>query len=430
MLFYLLLILTIHLARGLECDRLSNGCYLKKFTHDKQQEDQSYRFICKRLDQSFSLNEEISACVNGSFDVYFRLSGRKTTIFDEKFNLNTLVEIQNLRIIQFRFLKGFSINLKEMDKTRSDLSQIFIEIYYSDFFFFNSKNSPVRSCLDLGNQSVQTIFQIVHAESVRYFFLRSRFGSKEQCPLLFANSTVTKLYIFDSFVNSFLKSNILRFSTSINTSSINSNIRHLLVLKFDKIDIDERFLEKRVFEKLTICVLIGEISSIQQGLFKSFSYLRKVTLHALFYPKLVRRKGARWLNDLNSNVRVNFSDRIELETTNILERKFFIFELSTISPWRGIFYSFDSVRMPALFPDEDFCLYVDYPFEQAVFFFYDRAPTTPLRPCTYVWLIQYAQIYNEYLNYYYYFDVNLAIHLKYIVFNLSEQIQACNFEKR
>lgn len=412
------------------CSRLSNGCRFKFYTNNYEQDTardkvKDHILICKSLEQSSSVNESIRKCPGPYLWLYFRLSGR--AILDKSFDAIRVFSIPNLQNVQFRFLKGFDVDSYPQNHIYP--SRFVIQVFFSQFSFYLNK-SLVKSCDQL-NGHTRSILRVSNTLYVPYVFANTKFGPHPTCPLLFTDSKISKLAIFNSLVNSFHKKNILRFSTDqTQPNSINSHVQNLVLVKFDKIDLDETLLERRVFENVMTIVLIGEIASIQLGLFKSFRDLRTLTLHGLFYPKLARQRGLAWMRDLNSHVRVNFSDRFQL-STGILVEQVFIFDLTTATAWYGMAYDPVNVRIGYMLPDEDFCLYAEFPFEQAVLFYSQRAVINAERPCTFVWLNRYAQVYFPYLSFYRLFGYNFyAYFYARILPNLNQMIKDCNFEKK
>lgn len=431
-LIFLILIPNIGISTGkaTKCN-LPSQCHLKRYMHTKYF-GKSIKFICSDFKTSSMLKKDIGKCLNGSnFNLYFRLFGQKK-ILDKSFDLRNVFELNGLYDVEFRNIKGFQLDA--YDKYYEFHSENINEVTfsYSDFVFFSQNNLQITKCSDLKSKSViRTIFQFLK-RPINYTFYWTSFGRQEICPLVFSNTTIGELHFSDSLVNTFYKKNILRFekiNEKRNNDEINSNIETLRLVKFDKIDIDESLLNKNVFKQLRHIVLIGEINSIQIGVFKPFKKMRKLLIHGLFYPKLVRRHGIEWMREFNMDVRINLANRPLLDV-DVLREKFVLIDLATIIPWNGAWFSYESVEVKSIFPDEDFCLYANFPFEQAVILNYDRIFKMSARPCTLVWLIKYDDIYFKYLS-----DIDLfEIKLYYYFFlyrkNLTYHIKKCNFEKR
>ena len=98
--------------------------------------------------------------------------------------------------------------------------------------------------------------------------------------------------------------------------------------------------------------------------------------------------------------------------------------------------NYNEIDMPNIFPDEDFCIYVNFPFNQLVIIYeYDfemfKINYLNLKPidkeysCTILWLIQYYEIYIEFLE-----DIK-GLNLEYFINATSfKSISKCNFEER
>jgi len=217
-------------------------------------------------------------------------------------------------------------------------------------------------------------------------------------------------------INTFYKKNILRFTNESKTQEFNSKIAIIEFDKVEKIDIDSSILNELIFENINCLFISGEVLSIQKGLLRSFKKLNQLSLGPYYARKLFQR-GISWIHDLNSDIKIDIKNISEVSAARI-----FYFEILTSFAETLGHYSDKSMQSTLyVFPDEDFCIYKDFPFDQLVilqFYHSDEHET-----CTFMWLIQY---------YKYYKDANFSIFtVEYMLErNFSQKVNNCDFEKR
>ena len=399
-----------------QCRQLPNGCRLEPLFIKTLDKD-NFHYICKRIDQSFAFSQdqinEIVNCTAEIFEletVYFLLSSHH--ILDDSFDLVNIANFlpNNIMRVRFRFIKGFDID--RFHVKYQNLSATFtLELYFSKLEFY-SRKKLIGSCKDL-TTFPQSIFQVF---TYKIMFLKSSF-KKSICPFLFRNSSLWELS-FDGFVNSFYKRNLLNFEKIIDTNNIDigSKISHLKLCNSIKIDIDSILMDKLVFKNLRILTLFGEISSIESGLFKNFKCLNHIYLYANYFQLLSHRRGIDWMFDLNSDYSIDLLNN----TINLTElsEKSILMEL-IYNDEKG-FSTFDTFfKVDSFFPNEDFCLYKDFPFDHLIVVIPDHHEEN--YTCAYLWFIQYYPIHNTFLDEFY--------QNRTMIYNLSELIEACNFNK-
>ena len=409
--------------RDSQCRKLPNGCRLEHLFDTKLKNDQ-FLYVCKQIDQSFVFSQnqmdQIVNCSSQIFDlnlkmVYFRLPSNQ--IFDDSFDFDNIATFlpNNIYIVRFRFIKGFDIDRFQV-KSKNVSTAFTLEFFFSKFEFYSKKKS-IGSCKDL-TAFPQSIFQVYN---YKIMFLSSSF-KRSICPLLFRNCSV-KILVFDGFINSFYKRNVLNFEQMIdnNTSDIGSNIIELNLYSFIKIDIESRIIDNLVFKNLGSLTLFGEISSIESGLFKNFKKLKNLYFYANYFQLLSHRRGIDWMFDLNSDYSIDLLNST-INTTELSEKCIliefmpnFIKEFVTVES----FFNLNTSYFEEEFPNEDFCLYKDFPFDHLLVVIPDSHGVN--YNCAYLWFIQYYSIHNTFLDEFY---QNITI-----ITNLGELIEACNFNK-
>ena len=158
---------------GKLCERLPNGCKLKRFQMQRDISMKKYLLVCPRLDQDFKFDFDrfISKKDCNGFNytdkiytIYFRLTSFSSTILDESFDyLNVIKFLKHLNrtpvfIFRFRNIKGFDIEAFEQ---RVDQSiRLRLDFYSSRLNFYQNKRL-IKSCENLKDVKM-SIFMWFH----------------------------------------------------------------------------------------------------------------------------------------------------------------------------------------------------------------------------------------------------------------------------
>ena len=282
-------------------------------------------------------------------------------------------------------LKGFDVNLA------LELSELAdFEFYDIDFDFYSRDNKIIRTCEEYKNSlddiwpPKKFIFNANSSSKMVYFtvkLINSQFRTPV-CPLVFENTQLYGLWI-NNLVKSYYKKNVIKF-LKVNRS-INCTIKNYQLENFYGLDISKELINEKIFEKTSKFQFDGVINSIQTDLFKSIESLKSIQFNPVHLLEIVRKQGIQWIKNINYQVRVNLSD---FESVKTCINKSVEIGLTV----RNVF-DFRHNPKAQLFYDEDFCLFVDYPFHQLVIIA-ESFEKTGLS-CTTLWLIQYYSIYYE-----------------------------------
>ena len=179
------------------------------------------------------------------------------------------------------------------------------------------------------------------------------------------------------------------------TNFLNSTILFLNIQMTNGIDVDSKFLNRYVFARLKSIDLFGHMNSIEPEVFKPLKELRYISIQYFDILFVIRRQGIDWIKNINSDVNVKLNNQTDVDLN---QDKFFSLKLySNREFWAS--------KSNHYFDEEDFCLFVDYPFHQLVFFLPHQTEdslkyrnNTPYT-CTELWLYQFYReaqyIYNE-----------------------------------
>lgn len=404
-----------------ECIRLPNGCKLKPY-FSNYGSLLFNRFVCSSLEIKFDFdNRTLNKLKNCTLDrpsVYFRLV--KSRILDASFdvtNATRFLAITNqfgFASIEFKKIIGFDLDLPETKHIQSNDGIQFV-FYYSKLEF-NSNGKQLTSC---ENHSFRSIFHLVLVNRVE--FHKSIYPRDSVCPFVFANMIVETLVLGD-LMDTFYKTNMLRFTnlSQHESDSIHTSIAYLAIQKVEKINLKADFLHPHVFRNLVYLQIFGEVTIIQTGLLKSFTQLKQIALGATCTRKLFTRGGIEWMRDLNPSVKIDTSHVIG-DPAKIASTTITIYITSVYEETFGLKSSLWDLTTRNVFPDEDFCLYARFPFEQMIvllFYHVDEYET-----CTFLWLAHIYDIYWPHLQ-------QPMVSYMLMDVNFDRKMSDCGFEKR
>ena len=319
--------------------------------------------------------------------------------FERSFNVSNLINIINSVHCNYELrmtnLKAIDANLFDIQDINNENNKI-IEISNScEIEFINTRLSfyidgkRTSSCQDFNKSNLLTprsIFQIRPDYGIdRVFFVNSDFKDV-LCPLVFKNAKIGSIFIIGMF-NLFFKKNVLSFSKSPqNSTYLNSAIYSITMFRTQQIDLDLNFLNPDVFIQLNSIYAYGQINSIDKDLFLYLRNVEYLQIEALFTRRMMHN-GVEWINKINNDIKVNLSNLNEIGS-HFDANKYVIIR----------FFRDQSVYQ--VFPDEDFCLYKDFPFDQLVMIVQYFADQQKFQfTCTFLWLIRYystfVKIYAE-----------------------------------
>ena len=325
--------------------------------------------------------------------VQFRFHGN--FILGKQFNftnmLNYMYFFKNYITVSFVSIKGFELDLGFKNGLKRNLTMNGFSCVKCDINFYSS-GRPVKTCqeiLDSNNVSIRSLFQI--QTDLRDLILIDIQLKTAICPLVFKNSDLSKLEII-GLSDTFYKRNILTFENR-SFDDLNSNIIEL-VLKTENLNIDSNLLNPWVFQKLQDISFFGSMNMINGSSLNSLFYLNTILFTKDNYRDMIHKNGIKWIRELNPRLNVNLSDVKQINSHYGNKKLIEIVDRIEIP----------ETRLSKLFPDKDFCLYKDFPFNKLVIITelildYGSKVFELLKSrqytCTYLWL---AQHFDKYLN--------------------------------
>lgn len=368
-------------------------------------------------------NFETFSQLNFNCNLTLELSGLqiiplKKLILDRSLNL-TGIQIKRIKgdlsffVIIINNLKGFDlsysfgeIKLNNFDNL-ANLDKIWWKFENINFEFYSSGSLINREiCNEKLSRKISFPYGFAIDMDNEYIIF-----STETCPFVFKNANI-EILVIGRISNTYLEKNLLGFQ-NVTAENLNSLIFQLN-LRLYHVDLNDKLLNKFVFENLRIFDLNGAVGSIQPDLFKSFENLGMFRLRSQNMRKLFARNN-KWLNSLNSKYKYHF--------ILVLYQAF-----SNIS-----FYEY---------PDKDFCNFKSFPHQKEVL---PKLEPVTLSKCTCleIFLIQnsakYSNLIEKMISYtpstyaYFEFYSDLILRSEFSICvndSFDKVIQSCNFVNR
>lgn len=371
---------------------------------DVRNEEFQFNYPMQLLNPNDSMCEIDSPYSKESIDFRFH----SNFILGQHFNFTNMLDylsfLRNDTDASFISLKGFELDFINYPPNNRQntilLEQTQTRIPYFDCvkckIEFYSNRSHLKTCQDIidsysgRNVSIRSLFQTTRGNII--VLLHSDFKTA-LCPLVFMNSNISTLLIV-GLSNTFYKRNILNIENRT-FDNLNSNIESMQIGKTENINVDSNLLNPSVFRNLMSVYFTGPINMIDGNSFKALENLKTVSFSKEHYKDIIHKNGIEWMRVFNEHLDVDLSNFTQLEE-NYYKRSHIL--ISRIS-------SGYEIRLSKILPDEDFCLYKDFPFNQLVvlmeYSFFDpmlkflNLSDYTYYSCTYLWLTQHFNSFLE-----------------------------------
>ena len=444
--FYMILFNSVFLpGHAYKCD-LPYGCRSER-VFDSTYMVNSDTIMCDVNNDAFEFkfkprtHEEIisNGFCNSPHSVIFRWTGSTgLNVLDKRFNFANAARY-------FAYFVGYMVakfwNVKAIDVDIFD-NNLFSDPYKAspfdsielansrlDFYHNKRKLNSCQDFIDLNLTQIRSIFQIQNSRIYAELSLINLKNNRPICPLVFTGSMIEYLQLID-FADTFYKTNILQFTNETFTD-LNSTINRLYMHQVRNINLDLNLLNPSVFENIKmISIVSGSLKSIDGTIFKTFKRLTTIEMEQSIFRKINHKQGIKWIKEINQDVNFDFyrgnATNIEKLIKDIV-----------------LFNNFNKpiLSISKIFPDQDFCLYIDFPFNQLVIILYnkwsytDTYTDTNKLSCTFFWLVQYYRIYNNLIVHTYFSPLTLEQEqLINLIRSSSNDFESsmwkCDFEKR
>ena len=284
-------------------------------------------------------------------------------------------DIKKRQVIVFEFFSGFQVNLFDEMKSNTKFKNMITFMFCTLDFYSGEK--LLKSCQDFqeatNSSYPRSIFQLFTHFNLRIVLE----GINKLCPLAFKEVEVSSLHIFGD--NSFNLKRLLTFSPE-RYEDMNAKIEEIQIL-INNVDLNFDLLHPSVFKSLTFIFLITKVNTIHPDLFLTFKNLSYILLKLKYTRSLMHKNGIEWIKNINKDVNCDLNNITQIsEYVNNKSLKFIHHDAE---------YSTSSSHLREVFPDEDFCLYKDFPINQLVVVYKYTAEMPRPRKyigCTYLWI--------------------------------------------
>jgi hypothetical protein len=367
---------------------LKNGAYTQNEQEKKESqcENKIDNYFFQRIDPYTNANRTLSyfhnfekfqdlqpdcnQTYNTTSVVQFR--PKKKILIDENFLSKKIFSPSNLLKLDtlvFYNIKGIDLNSMLIKKQIRTFILMFSEmnIYSNGTLLSECRSNFTRK----SQPNILSTFKEIYFRQVIF--------PTSICSLIFRDSTMINIY-FTDITNSLLVKNRLRFVDAYPSLKleIKSLKRFYLELYYESLTRDT--LNLNIFEHAKSLFLIGILTNIEMELLGNFTNLKVIVFKVNNLNEFFQQDN-KWMNCLNMKVNVNLSNSNEIKQQLKLN-KMFILSIYHTKAFQSFidFYSY---------PDEDICLFKDFPHSHLVFpLVY---PDKKLEcTCTLAWLHLYA----------------------------------------
>ena len=393
--------------------RLHISCFIK---------NEAFEFKFKEPTANITAGEKCFMETSYPNIIRFQWMSNNLTILEKQFNFSNVIRYFNNfenpdLTIQLLNLKGFDVNLTSENDSIRKIGlgfQISVENCQLDFYH---KKKKINSCPDFFDSNIteiQTIFQTHGMTSV--VLLKVEYKQKT-CPIVFNNSRMQYLDI-DGLVDTFYKKNVISFSNE-NYTKLNSMINWLRLENLVNINLDLNILHPSVFNNTEYITINGfSLNKIDGDIFVHLKNLKIIFIYNIVFRKINHKQGIYWIREWNKDLNVNLS------SNNIEKYRSYVKEIQIIIKLTD--------RLTDVLPEEDFCIYAKFPFNQLVIFYvsehYIHYKYSNESTCTYLWLVQY---YKNYVNIFNETE-NMEKYIILIELDITDfkSISKCDFEQK
>jgi hypothetical protein len=295
--------------------------------------------------------------------------------------------------VLFQNVKGFNENKRAfatMDQSFNEIRSIQITNVNFDFYS-QGKLIPSENCTSENFNSKTNFFG-----SLKFLLLIEKvFYTNKICSYVFTNTNLEHLYLSD-ISNSLIFVNRLEFLVIINETK-GENMLKFLVLSMYCETLSVTNLNPFAFKHLEYLLIQRNLEHFEEVLFENFKEIKFISIKSDEIVNFFHR-GTKWLNSINKKLNVNLSkiDELSQNISKLVSVEFNVLGFLVFNKY----YTF---------PNEDICLFKDFPHSQLVLpliiFDASRFEYTDCT-CSLVWLQQYYKLYfynnfsqfNEYIN--------------------------------
>ena len=419
-------------AKKKECSLLSN----KYFEYSTINTDKltPKTVLIKGFDSFDELNFDCGS-VNLTVETVFFIPN-KDILLDNTMSIKHLlysITFSYKDTVVFTRIKGFNTKLpyQRPGTSYGHLNVLFLSSKF-DFYLNGTKIDETNCKLSNFNEKYDAFgpINILTIDSLNYY-------SKKTCPYVFMNTRLNRLTL-GQISNSLIIKNQFEFLDINQTNDFDLKNEDLFYLNIGLAyeDVTAKIINKYVFRNLQALNIWGVVNSIQGEVFFHLTKLRFIYLYIENIRQFLGNSDENWWNCINILV------YIDLNNLNQVEKNLDRSVMLEIVQKNSNLNSRLSFTKAYTFPDEDFCLFRNFPHNKLVYPLIVSSVKIECT-CTIIWLIQYSSLY--FMPDYEYFRVNEYVidyrsvygdeyinHTSKACLNkdLKKKIQKCKFQDR
>jgi hypothetical protein len=305
------------------------------------------------------------------------LMPRKPILLDESLMLENMFEKFEFEV---NLLNVKGLALYEKKKAHDATANICcINFQHSTLDIYLNKNTKLRK-QECTKEIFNNFTSFLHSSYDNLAFDNAIYPEQGICPLIFENCLAKSIH-FSVLINSFLIKNRLSFVKNGNNNKFNKILPNLIILKFEMVYESLTFdlLDIELFHRIQWIQVSRDLLAIETHLLKEFKFLDSIQINILNLREFFHR-GTKWL-------KYSFYFRNNNEEKDIRDYKMIQFiQLITDTSFVRTYE----------YPNEDFCLFKDFPHDQLVLPIIIASEVLTCT-CTLKWLQIYYENYQPYL---------------------------------
>jgi hypothetical protein len=334
----------------------------------------------------FEMAEDYS---NDSISIYIKANDYKGPIND-RFDCQTFVQTtfpnKSFSLYFFGF-DGIDLNftctssLYGFNDTSLELAFTFAKFD----FYLNGKPWDASTCNDTELASIfdkerYGIFGVLASLYITFEFQSSYSNFKKWCPWVFKNAQIDDFRTIAKPIRFYPGNHYYNFSSGIRSASFAN-------LAAD--NLDKEILHPQVYSLLDHIIITGCVKKIETDVFKEMKNLQFMELSVYNLKGFIHGNGIEWMNYVNYYTSRLNTSRFELSCADkclkLLNSFVFWIQLDITGDSNSSSLLYYPNMIPHAFPDEDFCLFSNYPHDRSVFIVLKNGQKCT---CTIVWMLK------------------------------------------
>jgi hypothetical protein len=384
---------------------VSNGCSLGKFC--------TRAGWCENFTSLNELNSTLLG-INSSCEHYFNLesdlisnvillkANKYKGPLNDRFNYELFLThvfpnmSDNTINIAFLGFHGLDFNFSSVYKSHRliDPKQLGFYFVFPEFdFYLNGEKVEMSSpCNESESVKISNygIFSAASSLTLNFEYKSPDSSFKNWCPFLFKNASLNTILTIGK---------PLKFNQGTVAQSDNNNIMSVEFDYFVVEYLNNEILSSQTYSNVKNFFIRGSIKNVQMDVFKELKGVETIILYIYNLKGFIHGNGIKWMNFINYNMTAANSSLLEIKCDQQCLKKLrsMIVSVEIYNPfeqtsnWPVEYYP---NAQPYTFPDEDFCIFANYPHEKGILTIieYDLPNCT----CTITWLYKNPVLLTNY----------------------------------